>query len=188
MKQKRADRLLWSRVPHKRFAMTHLETNVFTGYVTLVSLDEVIEPLIISRPERKTVCLADKGYRWLQHFPRGMHYALTTIFDAQGEIASWYLDICKRHWLDEQGILWYEDLYLDLDITPDGDIYILDADELDAALQQGQVSTLEYDLAWRVLDQVMTVIEADRFPLLWMGEEHLSLLTKALPGAEKDTE
>ncbi len=176
MKQKRADRAGWWRVPQKRFAMSHLKTKAFTGYITLVRLDEVREPLIISRAGRKTVCLVDTGYSWLQQFPYGAQYALTTIFDAHNEIASWYLDICKRHWLDAQGILWYEDLYLDLDITPDGDVYVLDADELDEALQQGEVSTLEYDLAWRVLDQVMTAIEEDLFPLLWMGEEHRALL------------
>jgi uncharacterized protein len=114
----------------------------------------------------------------LQQFPQGTRYALTTIFDAQGELARWYVDICKQHGRDEQGMIWYDDLYLDLDIAPDGRIHILDADELDMALRQGAVSSFEYNLAWLELSSIMTAIEADRFPLLWTGEEQREMLLK----------
>lgn len=72
------------------------------------------------------------------------------------------------------------DLYLDLDIAPDGKINILDVDELDKALQQGAVSTFEYNLAWHELDNALTAIEADMFSLLWRAEEHFELLQQLL--------
>lgn len=179
MKRKRADRAGWRRIVKQRFVMIHLETPAFRGDVALFCIDEVTEPLIIELGGEH-VLLADNGYSWLQHFPEGTRYALTTIFNAQGELTRWYLDICKQHGRDEQGDVWYDDLYLDLDIAPDGKINILDVDELDEALQQGAVSTFEYNLAWRELDNTLTAIEADMFPLLWLGEEHRELLMNLL--------
>jgi predicted RNA-binding protein associated with RNAse of E/G family len=182
MKRKRADRQDWQRVTKRRFAMISLETEGFRGYVSLFCIDEVNEPLLI-KAGGELVCLADNGYSWLQHFPQGTRYALTTIFNAQGELTRWYLDICKQHGCDEQGMVWYDDLYLDLDIAPNGTIHILDADELDAAWRQGAISSFEYDLAWLELNSVMTAIEADMFPLLWRGEEERKkLLTLVQPG------
>jgi len=175
MKRKRADRVDWWRILQRRFALTRIEESSFKGYVALFYIDKVIEPLIVTHGNER-VCLADKGYQWLQHFPDHEPYALTSIFNEQGELVRWYLDICKRHWLDEQGILWYDDLYLDLDISPNGHINVLDVDELDEALGTEGVTPGEYEMAWRALDNVMSAIEADMFPLFWFCEEHRQLL------------
>lgn len=177
MKQKRADRGDWQRILQKRFAMRHLNTSAFKGYVSLFCIDAVREPLWINLAGQD-VCLADKGYLWLQHFPQDSHYVVTTVFDAQGELVHWYIDICKRHYLDGQGILWYEDLYLDLDVSPDGEAILLDADELDEALAQGAISGLDYELAWREASSLLTVIEDDALPLFWLCEEHKEMLLK----------
>jgi len=171
MKRKRADRADWQRILEKRFAMTHMDTNEFSGYISLFCIDAVREPLWINL-SGQDVCLADKGYLWLQHFPRDAHYALTTVFDAQGAIVRWYIDICKQQYLDEHGVLWYLDLYLDLDISPDYEVALLDVDELDDALRDGGVTPLEYELAWREANSLMTVIEEDMFSLLWLCEAH----------------
>jgi predicted RNA-binding protein associated with RNAse of E/G family len=168
MKHKRADHADWPRVPKKRFAMQHITLPAFTGYISLLFLDEVRVPLM-RHYQGRDICLADKGYTWLQQFPQGTHYAVTTIFNAQGTLIRFYIDICKRHYVDAQGILWYDDLYLDLDVSPDGEITLLDADELDDALRDGEVTSLEYELAWREANSLMTAIEEDMFPLLWTG-------------------
>lgn len=177
MKLKRANRVDWQRILNKRFVMKHLDTPSFTGYITLFCIDEVRAPLWI-RSSGKEICLADKGYLWLQQFPQNAHYVVTTAFDANGEIVNWYIDICKRHYLDEQGTLWYEDLYLDIDISPDGEATLLDADELDEALRQGDITPLEYELAWREVSSLLTVIEDDTLPLFWLCEEHKEMLLK----------
>lgn len=179
MKLKRADRVDWQRILQKRFAMTHLDTSTFKGYITLFCIDAVREPLWVNLSGQE-VCLADNGYLWLQQFPHDSHYVVTTVFDAQGEIVSWYIDICKRHYLDEQGALCYEDLYLDLDVTPDGEATILDADELDEALAQGVITGLDYELAWREISSLLTVIEDDALSLFWLCEEHKEMLLKSV--------
>jgi uncharacterized protein len=183
MKHKRADHADWPRLLKKRFVMQHYTTPSFTGYACLLCIDEVSAPLWRTYQEHD-ICLADKGYTWLQLFPRDTHYAITTIFDAQGALTRFYIDVCMRHTVDAQGILWYDDLYLDLDISPDGEITLLDVDELDAALRDGEVTALEYELAWREANSLMTVIEEDMFPLLWTSDTYRDDLLKQLHGLD----
>ena len=171
MKRKPADRHTWARVTKSRFAQLSLNLSEFRGYVTLFCIDDLREPLWATCCGRY-ICLADKGYTWMQHFPEGARYARTTVFDDHDDIVEWYIDICNRHYLDEQGHVWYEDLYLDLVISFSGDVELLDADELDAALRLNQVSSVEYEVAWREASSLMTAIEQDMFPLLWLLPSH----------------
>lgn len=179
MKHKRADHADWPRVLKQRFVMQHLATTAFTGYISLLCIDEVRAPLWI-KYQGQDICLADNGYTWLQLFPRDAHYAVTTIFDAQGILVRFYIDICKSNYVDAQGILCYDDLYLDLDVSPAGEITLLDVDELDAALRDGEVTALEYELAWREANSLMTALEEDMFPLLWMSEAYRDDLLKQI--------
>lgn len=108
MKQRTAERLPWPRVTARRFTMQAFATPEFHGVATLLCLDAVREPLWIEWQGRR-FCSCDSGYTWLQHFPANTHYAITTQFDAQGQVVQWYIDICHRHWLDDQGMPWWED-------------------------------------------------------------------------------
>lgn len=159
--------------------MKYLDEQAFRGYVTLLCIDDVREPLVMEFADGP-VCVADKGYMWLQHFPQGANYTITANFNAQGEIVRWYVDMCKPYFLDQDGVLWFDDLYLDLDISPSWAIELLDVEELDEALAQGEVTSLEYEIAWREANRVITAIEEDRFPLLLMGETHRDLLLQML--------
>ena len=175
MKRKRADRADWRRILKKRFSGMQLTTPAFTGAVTLLQIDEVREPLVITL-QGKRECIADEGYSWLQHFPVGTRYTLTTMFDAQGDLIQWYIDICKQHGIDSDDVPWYDDLYLDIAMLPTGEPLLLDVEELDEALRQGKITPTEYDFAWREADTILAAIEADLFPLLWIVEEHLGML------------
>ena len=147
MKRKRSDRSHWSRVTRRRFVIERLDSEEFTGYVTLFCIDDVREPLWVPLGMSR-ICVADAGYLWLQHYPANSRYTITTMFDAAGQVVQWYVDVCKQHGIDENGIPWYDDLYLDIALLPSGEIALLDADELDRALQQGLISQEDHDLAW----------------------------------------
>lgn len=179
MKRKRADRPDWQRIAEKRFVQTCIDEKEFRGYVTLFCIDAVHQPLW-KNFSGQMICIADQGYLWLQQFPRNAHYSVTSIFDTQGNFVRWYIDICMRHALDERGIVWYDDLYLDIDVSPLGELDLLDVDELDDALRDGMVTPLEYELAWREADRIMTAIEADRLPILWLSEAHKERLLKLM--------
>lgn len=171
MKHRSADRMPWPRVTARRFVAHTFTTPEFQGVATLLCIDAVREPLWVDWQGQR-FCICDAGYTWVQHFPTDTYYAVTTQFDAHGQVVQWYIDICNRHWVDERGIPWWEDLYLDLLIFPTGGCHIVDADELDEALQTGVINTDLHTLAWREARQLQTIIQADAFALLSLTDSH----------------
>jgi len=179
LKRKFADRSGWGRILKRRFAMQYIDTEEFTGYVTLLYMDEVERPLWLEFPDER-ICVVDNGFTWLQQFPLGTNYTVTTIFDAHGKIAEWYVDICKQHGVTEAGIPWYDDLYLDVTTFPSGHIRVLDAEELDEALQQGVISQADHELAWREAKRIVQEVKQKKFRLLQLGEKHRELLLRLM--------
>lgn len=95
LKKRYGNRSDWKRIVKREYAQCHVETKEFTGTITLLHLVQVTEPLWVSYKDKK-ICIVDNGYRWMQHFPVGENYTLTTMFDANGEVVQWYIDICKE--------------------------------------------------------------------------------------------
>ncbi|GHO43200.1 hypothetical protein KSX_13630 [Ktedonospora formicarum] len=159
--------------------MMRTDTRAFSGYVSLLLLERMREPLMVTIPD-KEVCIADDGYLWLQHFPTGARHIVTSVYNVQRELTRWSIAIVARHYLDAEGLLCYEDLYLTIDVSPQGDIHLLGVADLDQALQKGDVTSVFYEIAWREADHLMLALEEDALPILWQGEEHLEQLLSAL--------
>lgn len=130
------------------------------------------EPLLIDVAGNK-LCLADKGYVWTQHFPKGLNYALTTMFDRKLEVVQWYFDICKGNKINDQGMPYYDDLYLDVVVLPTGEILLLDEDELTDALENNEISKEEYDLAYCEAEKLINDIKNDKNNLLNKTKDYL---------------
>lgn len=179
MKIRSADLLDWQRISARRFAVKRIDTPEYHGYATLLHIDDVTEPLYATF-EGQQVCILDRGFDWLRHFPDGAHYVLLAAFDERGELVQWYIDIIGQMGVDERGVPWYEDLYLDIVISPEGETLLLDVDELDEALRLGEVTQSQYDFAWREASTLLDALEADLFPLLWLSESHRALLEEEI--------
>ena len=104
------------------------------------------------------------------------------MFDRDGNVVQWYLDICQRHGIDAEGIPWFEDLYLDVVASLAGTVRLLDADELEGALRAGIVSPAEYALAWREARRLLAATEQRSFPLLALSALHRALLLQQITG------
>lgn len=169
MRLKTAERSDWQRILAKRFVARRIETPEYRGYVSLLHIDEIEEPLYVVFEEER-VLIADCGYDWLQHFPDGAHYVLLAAFDERGELVQWYIDIIGSMGVDERGIPWYDDLYLDIVISSGGKTLLLDVGELDEALRRGEVTAAAYNFAWREASTILDALEEDLFPLLWLSE------------------
>lgn len=138
-----------------------VEALSFTGYAVRLTLDEVIEPAHMPVGE-KVMCVGDRGYVYLQYFPRGQAYAVTKMLDELGNTVQWYIDICKGHGKDQEGHLWYDDLYLDIVILPGGDVYLLDQDELDEARDRGVISADDHRFACETADALLKEMKAGK--------------------------
>lgn len=87
------------------------------------------------------------------------------MFDATGQLVQTYIDICLRTGVEDGRIYW-EDLFLDLIALPSGQVLLVDADELEAAREQGDVSQAEYALALAEAKQLQKQLQDGTFPLV----------------------
>ena len=179
VKRRHADRFEWTRVSKRRFALTHVESDAFTGYAALLELTEVEAPLMVECCG-ESLCIADAGHLWLQHFPQGEHHVVTTMFDETGRVVQWYIDICKGQGVDQRGVPYLDDLYLDVVVLPGGRVELLDEDELDDALRSGDITPFDHSLAHAEARRVQAAIREGRFAILDLADAHRALLTDLL--------
>ncbi|WP_053365646.1 DUF402 domain-containing protein [Bacillus sp. FJAT-27245] len=168
----------WKRITKRRYAQSYLDTPEFKGYVTLLHTVEAAAPLVVDYKTRK-VCIVDSGYFWLQQFPEGKNHSVTTMFDCTGEVVQWYIDICLQNAV-ENGIPFYDDLYLDLIAFPSGDVILKDAEELDEALAKGIINQTQYDMAWTEAKFIKQQLANGSFPLLKLSCVHKDQLLEML--------
>ncbi|WP_456278978.1 DUF402 domain-containing protein [Bacillus sp. AK128] len=178
LKRKYGDRSEWKRIVKRKYAQSYLETTEFKGYITLLNTLKVTEPLFVSYGERK-VCIVDDGYMWLQQFPLEKNHSVTTMFDANGNIVQWYIDISLRNGV-ENNIPWMEDLFLDIVLLPSGEIIEKDANELEDALAVGIIDKSLYDLAWSEVITLKSLISTGNFDLINMSNNHKEILSNIL--------
>ena len=124
------------------------------GYAALVWIEEVNRRLIVGE-EGREVCIYDNGHSELNFLPDDENWALSALYDEHGEIIEWYIDITRKNGISEDGVPYCDDMYLDAVLTPDGQVIILDEDELADARDAGNITQAEFDMAYRVLNKLI---------------------------------
>ncbi|MGM0804170.1 MAG: DUF402 domain-containing protein [Bacillota bacterium] len=171
MERKMANRPDWKRVTDRHFEVTHKENSCFNGNVTAIHLKQVSEPLIVNYKDHE-VCIADSGYTWMQHFPKGEKYTITTVLDGNGKVVQFYIDMCIDHGVDENGIPWFDDLYLDIVILPDKELFLLDDNELMDAFNKGIIDEHQMKLAHETAQKIIAMHKEGKFEQLETCIEH----------------
>lgn len=84
------------------------------------------------------------------------------------EPLEYYFDICKNNNIDEKyAIPYYDDLYLDITVDArNGDINILDEDELNEALETSDIANEDYELVMKVKEMLLEEINSDTNKLM----------------------
>jgi uncharacterized protein len=162
----------------RKYSQSYLETESFKGYITLLNMIEVTEPLWV-RYGDKEVCIVDNGYMWLQQFPLDKHHSVTTMFDEKGNIVQWYIDICYKNSV-EDNIPYLDDLYLDLVLLSTGELIVKDTEELVEALENGRIDKPLYDLAWNEFNYLKRLVSEDNFELIKISRLHKDSLMEKL--------
>ncbi|MBO1511112.1 DUF402 domain-containing protein [Metabacillus bambusae] len=176
LKRKYGDRPDWKRVIKKEYRQLFLDTEGFKGYISLIKINSVLEPLYVQYGEKR-FCIVDDNYIWLQHFPSEQRYSVTTMFNPKGEVVQWYIDICKQNGI-ENNVPWMDDLFLDIVVLPTGDVIQKDTDELEDALNQGIIDEALYNIAWIENNNLKELIKANKFDLMKLTKKHKNLLLK----------
>ncbi len=69
------------------------------------------------------------------------------MMDAEYNIKVSYIDMIDEQGIDDDGVPYFYDIYLDLIVYSDGSIKVDDRDELDAAYEDGDISVEQYNQA-----------------------------------------
>lgn len=115
----------------------HQEENTITQEV--VSKDTHISTEVWeSEPTREWidagVVTAKKGYKWITKWESGKNYITTKIIDEKDNLVGFYWDITSQVIFSNKQFQAY-DWYLDIFITPNNEIFLLDEVELELALE-----------------------------------------------------
>jgi len=171
MKRKRLDRDSktsgWGFEGHPYYQM-RVDIDGFHGLVCLIKLVSGRYHYWGTRKTGKTA-VCGKGMVWLQLIPDERSHVLTAKYlpkrniiqrMVQGircsdSVSVWYTDIIENIEYDEDGVAIFVDKYLDVIFAPNGDVKIDDRDELDAALQTGDISKEQYDSALKECDLII---------------------------------
>jgi predicted RNA-binding protein associated with RNAse of E/G family len=116
--------------------------------------------------------MANDNYKWLEFYDYSKKYRLTAMYNDKNEIVEWYFDIARKIG-KENGMPYEDDLYLDIVVTPSGEIILLDEDELKEALKRMEITNLEYENAYKESEQLMTKLKNNRDKLKEYTDKYL---------------
>lgn len=174
IKRKRLDRDRWSSIIRKGYEQRKIEDSDFTGIIALLDIQAVSQVSTWQAPYGSiTVC--DAGIRWLQFLPQDGHWVMTAMFDSDDRIRVYYIDIIASSGLDEDGVAWFDDMYLDLVVYPNGNVLIDDRDELLAAYRNEEITREQFELAQRTQFELLDGLLADVGVLEAFCRKYLSL-------------
>lgn len=105
--------------------------------------------------------VSGEGMIWLTIIPDNASRCITTFFLPDRRISGWYVDVIEGIGLDPDGILYYVDKYLDVVMTPQGDVVVKDRDELDEAYESGELTTQQYENAIREGELIVQELGSD---------------------------
>lgn len=153
----------------------HMDNELFKGWVSLNYLTDGEERFWEYEKSGK-VPVCGKGMTWLTLIPDDRKRCIGAYIKPDRRVSVWYVDVIEETGIDEDGIVYSIDKYLDVILTPQGDVDIKDRDELDAAYACGELSEFQYEEALKEGDLILKELAAD----IGKTEEFcLAVLTKA---------
>lgn len=167
----------WYRIDksYTKLAKTNFEG---TDYYVAGTYFEKVNTKKIIKVGNKDVCLLDNNYIWITIIPIGKNYAITINFDENNNIIQWYFDVTLENYLDEKGIPWFKDLYIDVTYDINGEITFLDEDELKEALDTHDITKEEYDFAIKEANYIKDMLPNYRERLIKVANRWLELFNK----------
>lgn len=144
---------------NNNFSNKRIDEDYFNGFVSLLKLKDIEKPWIIN-DFGKEECIFNNNFEWLEIYPDNEKYAITAMFDDKSNLIEWYFDMIKDSGV-ENGVPYIYDLYLDYVIKADGREVVLDEDELQAALDNMEITKEDYNMAYKTMELVKSKYKAN---------------------------
>ena len=150
----------WKCISDKSREGKIISTDSFEGYVGLLNINKVEESQRWNyNGEIITVC--DDGYKWLTVLPKNERYCITIMMDSEYGVKVSYIDFINSQGIDEDGVPFFYDIYLDFVVYPDGTIIVDDMDELEQAVTQNDISIEQYNKTLEAADKLKNTLLCD---------------------------
>lgn len=133
----------------------HIETDFFSGLATVIELTDGQNLYWDFFEKAGKTQVAGAGMKWLQFVPNGKKHCVTAKILPNGRVSVWYVDVIEALEFDEDGMAVIVDKYLDVLFTPQGDVWVADKEELDAAYESGELTTEQYEEALKEGDWIV---------------------------------
>ncbi len=157
MKIKTIARTEWRGIEGRACAYAPFEAFGLSGEAGLMRMTRVDKPLSVGA-EGSEIYITGKGYEWLQLAPIGENFWFTVMFDASGRLFQYYIDITTETHALPNGRAWFKDGILDYVMTPNGEIVLLDSDELEDACKNSYITSAEHERIMRASERVFGLI------------------------------
>ena len=130
----------WKRVVEKEYLSKKFKYDKYYGVISLTKINKVTSPLIINNE-----VLADVDYKWLQIALHNQNVWITAMFDDSNRLVQVYFDITHKNFFDDKTNPSFVDMYLDIIITSNNEVKILDEDELEEAFIKKEITEGQYN-------------------------------------------
>ncbi|WP_273398661.1 DUF402 domain-containing protein [Traorella massiliensis] len=143
----------WNRCLEKEYKYQKFEFDGLEGIVSLSKFNKLVAPLVINY-EFGDIKIADDNYVWLQFAFKNQNFWLTAMYDDEEELIELYFDITNGNYFDDLKNPYFYDLFLDIVVTKQKKIYVIDQDELQMAFDDNTITKEEYDRALDTADRL----------------------------------
>lgn len=147
-----------------------MDTDEFHGLVSVIDL-LAGDYMYWDMPKAGRTPVCGKGMKWLQLIPDDQHRVITAMFLPESRtihgimydkvVSIWYVDVMDSWGCDEDQVAYFNDMYLDVEFDPEGDVLVVDRDELDAAYHSGELTEEQYQSALAEGDAIMADLCTD---------------------------
>ena len=161
VKIKNLDRREWYSDSDRDFECVYLKDDFFEGGLGLITFTGIKGPDEVDTPDGRHLCIADKGYQWLELAPKGKNYVITSMLHGD-EIFQHYVDITLRNEIAPNGDAVFYDLFLDVVFGGDCEPSVIDKEELEEAFSEGTINKEQFELAQKAADEVIDFFATNR--------------------------
>lgn len=138
----------------------HMDNELFNGWVSINYLTDG-ETRYWEYEKSGKIPVSAKGMTWLTLIPDDRKRCIGAYITPDRRVSVWYVDVIEETGIDEDGIVYYIDKYLDVILTPQGDVIVQDRDELDAAYESGELSDFQYEEALKEGELILKELAED---------------------------
>lgn len=179
MKRSRLSYDEWSCITSRELYGKTVNTDLFHGYIGLMDIKEVSK-IQIWKFNGEDIVVCDRGIKWLSILPQDDWYCITAMMDKHKNVLLWYIDMIADQGIDADGVPYFDDLYLDLVVYPDGTIIVDDMDELEEALIKKDITKEQFHLAIETSDRLQRGMLSDSASFIEYTRRCCEMLEKSL--------